>query len=172
MAISKWEGVEDKLIQIEAWARDGLTNEDICHNLGISIPTLRIYKDKYPSLSLALKMGKEVADILVENALYKRCLGYSYDEVTTERVPVYENGAISGHEMAETKRVKKEVLPDPVSAFFWLKNRKHEEWKDKREVETKIEVRVPMLEEIQDTFKTMRMLNNVEVVDAEIVGGE
>lgn len=172
MTLSKWEDVEDKLIQIEAWARDGLTDEDICHNLGISVPTLRKYKDEHLSLFSALKIGKEVADILVENALYKRCLGYSYDEVTTERVPVYENGAISGYEMAETKRVKKEVLPDPVSTFFWLKNRKHEEWKDKREVETKIEVRVPMLEEIQDTFANARRLHSVEVVDAEIIGGE
>lgn len=165
MAISKWPEVESKLLQVEAWARDGLTDEDICHNLGISVPTLRKYKDEHFSLFSALKIGKEVADILVENALYKRCLGYSYDEVTTERVPVYENGAISRYEMAETKRVKKEVLPDPVSTFFWLKNRKHEEWKDKREVETKIEVRIPMIEEVKETFKTMRRLNSAEVLE-------
>lgn len=165
MAVSKWPEVESKLVLVQAWARNGLIDEDIAHNLGISTVSLWKYKNEHVSLFNALKMGKEVADILVENALYKRCLGYSYDEVTTERVPVYENGAISGHEMAVTKSIRKEVLPDPVSAFFWLKNRKHEEWKDKREVETKIEVRIPMIEEVKETFETMRKLNSVEVLE-------
>lgn len=172
MTLSKWEGVEDKLIQIEAWARDGLTDEDICHNLGISVPTLRKYKDEHLSLFSALKIGKEVTDITVVNALYKRTQGFRYDEVTTERMPIYDDGNITGYEMVETKRVTKEVLPDPTSMIFWLKNRCKEQWRDKREVEKTIEVRVPMLEEIQDTFANVRRLHSVEVVDAEITKDE
>lgn len=167
MAVSKWPEVEQKLVLVQAWARDGLIDEDIMANLGISRQSFYLYKKEHSDFSDALKMGKEVADILVENALYKRCLGYSYDEVTTERVPIYTNGNITGYEMAVTKRVKKEVLPDPTSTFFWLKNRKREEWRDRREVENTLEVRVPMLDEIQSTFKQMRVLNSVDVVDIQ-----
>ncbi len=35
MAKSKWEDIKDKLTLVEGWARDGLTNEQIAHNLGI-----------------------------------------------------------------------------------------------------------------------------------------
>ena len=47
MAKSKWEQVKDKLILVEGWARDGLTDEQITNNLGISIDTFYKYKNKY-----------------------------------------------------------------------------------------------------------------------------
>ena len=34
----------------------------------------------------------------------------------------------------ETKRVRKQVVPDTTAQIFWLKNRKPEEWRDKREI--------------------------------------
>ena len=172
MAVSKWPEVESKLLQVEAWARDGLTDEDICHNLGIGTTTLKDYKNRYPSLVSALKRGKEVTDILVENALFKRTQGFRYDEITTERMEVMYADKTLGFEMVETKRVTKEVLADPTSIIFWLKNRKKLEWRDKHEVEKTIEVRVPMLEEIQNTFRNMRQLNNAEVVDIGLTKDE
>lgn len=165
MALSKWPQVESKLVLVEAWCRDGLIEADICHNLGISAQTLNIYKHKYPEMREALKRGKEEADIMVENALFKRTQGFRYDEVTTESFLVIKPDGTMGYEMRETKRVTKEVLADPTSMIFWLKNRKKLEWRDKHEVEKTIEVRVPMLEEIQDTFKHMRQLNKVETID-------
>jgi hypothetical protein len=168
MAVSKWPEVESKLNLVTAWARDGLVEIDICHNLGIGIQTMQTYKKEHPSFLEALKIGKEVTDITVVNALYKRTQGYRYDEVTTERMPIYDDvdkDVIIDYHMVETKRVTKEVLPDPTSMIFWLKNRCKEQWRDKHEVEKTIEVRVPMLEEIQDTFKHMRQLNSVDVID-------
>ena len=48
MAKSKWEThVKDRLIEVEGWARDGLTDEQIAKNLGISIQTFYTYKEKY-----------------------------------------------------------------------------------------------------------------------------
>lgn len=35
MAKSKWEDVKEKLNLVEGWARDGLTDEHIAHDLGI-----------------------------------------------------------------------------------------------------------------------------------------
>jgi transcriptional regulator with XRE-family HTH domain len=113
------------LLKIEGWARDGLTDEQISHNMGISRSTLNEWKNKYPDISDTLKRGKEVVDRMVENALLKRALGYKYDETTREQM---ENG-----DLVITKVVTKEVHPDTTAQIFWLKNRKPDQWRDKRE---------------------------------------
>ncbi len=60
---------KEGLIKIEGWARDGLTNEQIAHNMGIAEGTLYEYIKKYPKINEVLKRGKEVVDREVENAL-------------------------------------------------------------------------------------------------------
>lgn len=167
MAQGRWEEVQGKLTLITAWARNGLTNEDICKNLGINVATLYRYKLLHSELCDALKEGKEVVDIAVENKLFQLTQGYRYDEVVRERTAIYEDGDIVGYEMVETKRTTKEVLPNVTAQIFWLKNRVKESWRDKRESESTLEVRVPMLDEVRDTFKTMRALNSAEVLDIE-----
>ena len=67
MAQSKYDThVKDKLILVEGWARDGLTEEQIARNLGISYSTFKDYKNKHSALLTALKKGKEVVDYEVE----------------------------------------------------------------------------------------------------------
>ena len=112
---------KDKLILLEGWARDGLTDEQIAKNIGINRTTLYDWKKKETNIADALKKGKEVIDFEVENALLKRALGYEYEEET------YENGIL-------TKKVKKQVPPDTTAQIFWLKNRKKEQWREKVEV--------------------------------------
>ena len=63
--------VKDKLILVEGWARDGLTNEQIATNLGINVKTLYEWQKKHREFSNALKKGKEIVDREVENALFK-----------------------------------------------------------------------------------------------------
>lgn len=122
----------DNLLRIQGWARDGLTDEQIASNIGIRRETLYDWKKKYANISNALKKGKEVIDIQVENALLKRALGYSYNEVTRERFVDKETGKES---LEITKTVKKEVSPDTTAQIFWLKNRKPKEWRDRKETE-------------------------------------
>lgn len=76
----------DGLLLLEAYARDGLTDEQIAKNMGVSTATLYNYKRDHLEILEALKKGKEVVDIEVENALLKRALGYSYTEITKERI--------------------------------------------------------------------------------------
>lgn len=63
------------LTLVEGWARDGLTDEQIAHNMGIAYSTLRKWRDTYEALSAALKKGEEVVDFEVENALFKNAIG-------------------------------------------------------------------------------------------------
>lgn len=118
--INEWLEKE-KLTLLEGWARDGLTYEQIAKNMGIGLTTLKEWRQKEPTISTTLKKGREVADYEVENALFKRALGYKYDEIT------YENGIM-------VKKVTKEVAPDTTAQIFWLKNRKSDKWRDKIEV--------------------------------------
>ena len=118
----------DGLLKLEGWARDGLTDEQISRNMGIAYSTFREWKKKYSAFSAVLKRTKDVVDREVENALFRRAMGYKYDEVT------YERGE-------EVKRVTKEVAPDTTAQIFWLKNRKPAEWRDKIEQQQEIAVR-------------------------------
>lgn len=116
----------DGLILLEAWARDGLTDEQLAVKCNITTSTLYEWKKKYPEISEALKRGKEVIDIEVENALLKRAFGYEYDEVKSE----YEDG-----ELIKKTITRKMVIPDTTAQIFWLKNRKPKDYRDKHEVE-------------------------------------
>jgi hypothetical protein len=73
MAKSKYkEWLEPQnLLRIQGWAMDGLTEAQICHNMGISTVTLWEWKKKYPNISNVLKVNKDIADRQVENALFK-----------------------------------------------------------------------------------------------------
>ena len=139
----KWLQPEG-LILIEGWARDGLTDEQIAHNMGISRSTLSKWKTEYKSISDTLKKGKEVVDYIVENALFKSACGYEYDEVTRE--PLYDGdgrkllGSDGKQIVATTKIVTKQVSPNATSMIYWLKNRKPDKWRDRVVTDTDKEV--------------------------------
>ena len=131
----------DGLLKLEGWARDGLTDEQISRNMGIAYSTFREWKKKYSAFSAVLKRSKDVVDREVENALFRRAMGYKYDEVT------YERGE-------EVKRVTKEVAPDTTAQIFWLKNRKPAEWRDKIEQQQTVTIQDDgFLEALKGTIK-------------------
>lgn len=112
----------DGLLLLEGWARDGLTDEQLAQKMGIATGTLYEWKKSYPEISEALKRGKEVVDIEVENALLKRALGYDYTE---ERVEISEK---DGRKVIQTT---KHIAADTTAQIFWLKNRRPDKWRDK-----------------------------------------
>ena len=130
---------DDALLRVTGWARDGLTDEQVAHNMGIGYSTFREWLNKYPALLAALKKGKAPVDIEVENALLKRALGYEYEEVTTE-VEDIPTGKFDSEGKPITKQKKhirkttKMVVPDVTAQIFWLKNRRPGRWRDKIEV--------------------------------------
>lgn len=115
----------DNLLLLQAWARDGLTDEQIATNIGINRDTLYNWKKKYTDISDALKRGKAVIDIEVENALLKRALGYKYIEYSEEH----------SDDGIKIKKTTKQVVPDTTAQIFWLKNRRPDLWRDKRDIE-------------------------------------
>lgn len=130
---------DEGLLLIEGWARDGLTDEQISLNMGIAVRTLYNWKDKHVQILQALKKGKEVVDRQVENALLKRALGYKYDELTYEQVPIKpyidDDGNVKEYQLEVVKKVTKQQAPDVTAQIFWLKNRRPDKWRDKQDIE-------------------------------------
>lgn len=128
---------KDNLILLQGWARDGLTDEQIAHNIGIASHTLREWKKRFPSIDTALKKSKEIVDREVENALLKSAEGYDYTEEVWERRFVKEKG---DYELVLIKKSVKHMPPSNTAQIFWLKNRKAKEWREKQEVEVNTEM--------------------------------
>lgn len=116
----------EKLLLLEDWSRQGLFDAQIAKNMGISEATLYRYKANHPEIKEALRKGKEVVDIEVENAMLKRAKGYT---VTITEQKLDKDGNICD--------LKRDVhIPGDVTAqIFWLKNRRRQQWRDKVEVE-------------------------------------
>lgn len=165
MAHGKYQDwiTKEGLLKLEGWARDGLTDEQIAYNVGISTSTLYNWKRLHVEILEALKRGKVVVDRQVENALFKRALGYSTTEKQIAPVELSEDEydfnkrkAINEFKMKHpdataddiaefaahipktkdvvVRQVEKDVPPDTTAIIFWLKNRKPEAWRDKQDV--------------------------------------
>ena len=136
MSKSKYEtNVAPRLTEVEGWARNGVSDEDIAHNLGVAYSTLRKYKEANAALSAALARGKEVVDLEVEGALLKRCMGYNARIAKHYKVKAidYDENGKKISEREELKEVYDEVhIPaDTTAQMFWLTNRKKKDWKYK-----------------------------------------
>ena len=97
-------------MKAKAWAKEGLTEKQIAHNLGVSVATLENYKIKYVEFLEALKEGKKPLIIEIENALYKSAKGHIGPD-------------------------EKYYPPNATSCIFALKNIAKEKWRDKQDIE-------------------------------------
>lgn len=135
------------LLLIQGWARDGLTDEEIARKMGITRKTLYEWLNKYGDICDAIKRNKEVADREVEQALFRKAIGYKVKEVTRER---RINPLTREPELVVIKEIEKDVAPDTAAQVFWLKNRKPNEWRDKREVITDSSAELSDLDELTE----------------------
>ena len=150
----------DGLLRLEAYARDGLTDEQIAKNLDIVPSTLYEWKRQYSEISEALKRGKEVVDIQVENALLKRAMGYEYTETKTEEY------IVEGVPVERVTKTVKEVVPDTTAQIFWLKNRRPERWRDKQDIEHSGAVNVRKVYDEMSEEELMELAKKYEKINS------
>lgn len=103
----------------------GYTEEEIADILGINPDTLYTWKKKYPAFAEALKMTAAQANSQVKASLFKRAIGYEYEETKTS---VVKKG--DGTQETKVEKIHKTVIPDTTAQIFWLKNKCPEEFKD------------------------------------------
>lgn len=142
------EGVlEEKLALIKGWRMNGLTQQKIGENIGINEDTICVYKRRYPRFKEALDKGKEQADLEVEDALFKRAIGYT---VTLNKQKVTKDGDVVD--------IKEDVhIPGDVGAqIFWLKNRRYTEWRDKINFEDETKQNDGIIKELIGAIKDVK----------------
>jgi hypothetical protein len=110
--------VEPYLKQIPAWYKT-MSVRQIAAKLGVSKTTLYKYAKDYPELAAALEGSKaELVDDL-KNSIKKRAAGYTWTEVTQEKVLDEESGEMV---VVKEKTVTRHVPADLGSAHLLLKN--------------------------------------------------
>lgn len=114
-----------KLPKIVKMAESGLADWQIAHNLGVEKGTFVWWKRTHPELKLALERAREPVIQEVENALYKRAIGYDTEEVHIEK--------IGGRR--RIKRIQRAMAPDVKAIAFYLTNRAPEKWKNTQKIE-------------------------------------
>ena len=130
---------EEGLLKIQGWARDGLIDKQIAHNMGVSWTSLKEWKHRFPEIAEALRKGKEVVDREVENALFKSAIGFTKKIKKPVRIKEVEYDPKTGKKIRELEKwvqVEEEVYiaPQVTAQIFWLKNRKPDEWREKNDL--------------------------------------
>lgn len=120
------EYVKPYLKQITEWAKSGATEKEICFALGISQSTFYEYKKQFSELSNALRIGRQKVILDVKAALYKRAIGFEYEE---------KRGVRKGDKVVSTEIYVKYAPPDTTAAAMLLRNYE-EQWRDKDSVQT------------------------------------
>lgn len=138
----KWT-TEDGLVRLAGWARDGLTDEQIASNMGVSRSTLNDWRKRFPDISDTLKKGKEYADRTVESSLFKRATGYSVKVKKPIKLKEVKYNSRGKRVESETITYADEELhipADVTAQIFWLKNRKPDVWRDKITNDTNMKI--------------------------------
>lgn len=127
---------DDRLMLIEAWARDGCTESEIADRIGIYPSTLNGWKKRYKPICDALKSGKEIVDYKVENALLKAALGYQTKEIKVTVGKQIKNGQTF---MITKETTVKDVAPNVTACAMWLNNRRPDKWRRNRDKSIELE---------------------------------
>lgn len=132
---TEWENRKDNLNVLSAWARAGLTDEQIAKHIGISRSTLSEWKKKYPNIAEALNTGEEFSNRLVEHSLYKMTQGFHVTVKKAIKVKKIEYDP-SGKKISEKEEIElaeetEYIKPDIKAIIFYAKNKMPEIWQER-----------------------------------------
>lgn len=104
-----------RLEQISNWAAKGCTNAEIARNMGIHRDTLRVWEEQHAAISDAVKKGRAMSIVAIENAAFKLATGQAEEtQLVKVRMP-------DGSERIEQRG--RRLPPDKTMLIFLLKNR-------------------------------------------------
>lgn len=135
---------------IAGWRRNGIPLTKIATDyIGVSKTGFWGWYRESPELREASNVSKDICDSSVEDALYRRAIGYDYWEEVWE--------LIEG-EVIMTKKMKRHMPPDTKAIMQWLWSRLPTQWR----------VRQEPLEETQYT----ETIKNIMVAMKEVAEGK
>jgi hypothetical protein len=112
---------------VKALAGLGQTAEQIASLFGVDRRTISRWRNRHPAFRKAMDLGNAKADAVVEDALYRRAMGYTY----TEETVTIEKGQMVGSQHVRVREITrwKHVPPDVKCIIRWLCNRRPDRWK-------------------------------------------
>jgi len=140
---------------IHRLAELGLDEQEMAFVLGISrLKLAELMEQK--QIANAFAKGIRAQARKVEEALYRRAVGFEYEELVTAEKPsaktsrsgkpespsFAKGGTKGGSEKEESENSTKSsarltlktVIPDVTACIFWLKNRMPDKWKDPKDI--------------------------------------
>jgi transposase-like protein len=128
----------------QLYAKHGYTENEIALEFGISQRTLYTWKHEHEEFLQSISDGKNFSDDRVEMSLYERANGYKWKEEVAIKV---KDGKDKEH--IEIIEVERTIPPDPPSVSLWLRNRRPKQWRERVEIDSRVNV----TESIIDTNK-------------------
>lgn len=125
---------ENRLTVLRGWARAGYGDRQIAELMAISVKQLETAKKEYPKIAAALNESKESVDYAVEEALFKRAIGFFTEVKKYAKVKITEYDA-NGKKAVEREEMQAYVEseytpPDLKAQLVWLKSRCPDRWSD------------------------------------------
>ncbi|MBO3760370.1 hypothetical protein [Ciceribacter sp. L1K22] len=126
--------------QAKMLATLGATDLEISQFFNVSLRTIHRWKIEHEEFREALEIGKDEADAKVEESLYRRAVGYTFD---SEKILVVEG---------EVQRVEtmEHVPPDVKAATFWLQNRRPGIWRDTKHLKHGVQEDNPLADFLKE----------------------
>ena len=124
-ARKRWWLGEDGIQLITSWRRNGITLNEIRDRIGIAQGTFDVWRQESKELDDALMLTDDLVDGMVEGSLFKRAMGYDYEE---ETYAIDETGR-----KVLTRVVKKHVPADVKAIAMWLYNRRQDFWRSQQQ---------------------------------------
>jgi transposase-like protein len=103
----------------------GATIREVAEAFEVNESTVYRWAHGHPEFRQSLQLGRDAADDRVEESLYRRAVGYSFDSI---KIMQHEGGVI-------VEPFVEHVPPDVAAAKFWLTNRRSKDWRDTRGIE-------------------------------------
>lgn len=111
--------------QAEKLCKLGATDADLADFFEVNTTTIWRWRSQHEEFCNALKVGKDFADETVVRSLYQKAVGYTF---ASEKIFQHQGEVVRAE-------ISEHVPPSDTAAIFWLKNRRPNDWRDKREVD-------------------------------------
>lgn len=145
---SKWK--PEMVEQTYRYALLGATHKQLSEFFGVTVETIRYWLINNEEFANAFNKGKVEADAKVAEALYRKAVGYEYEETVEIK---NRKGEVS-----RVETIRKYAHPDTTAALKWLAMRQRENWTDVSKHEYQVaysgEVDIKYVEEQLKNTKT------------------
>lgn len=129
----------DGIMLLTAWARRGLTLEEVAGQIGVSRKTLHEWIRRFSDIRDALKgRARECACAEIENAMHLHAKGHTVQVMKAFKLRHVDYDAM-GRKVREYETVEMHeeaiyIPPDTTAGIYYLNNRCPERWRNKQEV--------------------------------------